>query len=135
MAPLFFFSREGEIEFNTAIIKQPSEDYFLICLRDDIFSYTIQRMSMGCFLSGCRPLEIHLPRISRFAKAGILHPEAQEIGGGQSRGPRGANCIRGRIFQLILTRVSVLTFFFPERECIGNYTGVNKKPFACQNPS
>ena len=38
----------------------------------------------------------------------------------QSRGPRGANC-RGGIFQFNPTRGSVLPFFFPKRECIGNY--------------
>ena len=35
--------------------------------------------------------------------------------------PLGANCLRGHIFQFIPTRGSVLPFFFPERECIGNY--------------
>ena len=71
--------------------------------------------------------------LRQFAPRGPRLPKDEAHG--QSRGPRGANCIRGRIFQFILTRVSVLTFFFPEREYIGNYTGVNKKPFACQNPS
>ena len=34
--------------------------------------------------------------------------------------PLGANCLRGHIFQFIPTWGSVLPFFFPERECIGN---------------
>ena len=37
----------------------------------------------------------------------------------QSRGPRGASCQGGCIFQFIRTRDSVLPFFFPET---GNYT-------------
>ena len=40
----------------------------------------------------------------------------------QSRGPRGANCRGGRIFQFIPTRGSVLPFYFPEQECIRNYS-------------
>ena len=43
-------------------------------------------------------------------------------------GPRAISMVegcklpKGRIFQFIATRGSVLTFFFPDRECIGNYT-------------
>ena len=37
----------------------------------------------------------------------------------QSRGPKGANCPGGCIFQFIPTRGSVLPFFFSEWECIG----------------
>ena len=35
--------------------------------------------------------------------------------------PRGANCRVGCIFQFLPTQGSILPFFFPERECIGNY--------------
>ena len=114
MAPLyktFFFSREGEIEFNTAIIKQPSEDYFPICLRDDIYSYTIQRMSMDYFLLGCMPLEIHLPRISRFAKAGILHPEGPGL-----QNPCKSRGLRGVYFPKSSQLETVYWHFFPEGE-------------------
>ena len=43
-----------------------------------------------------------------------------EIARRQSLRPRDANCLLGRIFQFIPTRGSVLPFFFPARECIGN---------------
>ena len=38
------------------------------------------------------------------------------------QGPRGAKCLRGHFFQFIPTKGSVLTFFFPGSECIGNHT-------------
>ena len=51
----------------------------------------------------------------------------------QTRGPRGANC-RGRcIFPSILTRGGVLPFFFPEQECIGNYTPNSRVVLAVYN--
>ena len=56
------------------------------------FQYTPaleKRMAIHC-LSGW---------IGKYAPLGNLHPSALEITLGQSLGPRGANCLRGRIFQ------------------------------------
>ena len=80
------------------------------CLRGN-FQYTPaleKRMAIHC---------LELGWIGKYAPWGNFHLEARKI-----RGPRGANCRRGRNFQFIPTRGSVLPFFFPERECIGNYT-------------
>ena len=69
---------------------------------------------INCWEEGC---------IGKYALWGNLHPERlpEDKAQGQSRGPRGANCRGRHIFQFIPTRGSVLPFFSPKRECIGNY--------------
>ena len=62
--------------------------------------------------------------LSRGGMCWKIHPLRQFA----PRGPRAISMVegcklpKGRIFQFIATRGSVLTFFFPDRECIGNYT-------------
>ena len=71
------------------------------CLKGN-FQYTPaleKRMAIHCLESGW---------IGKYAPLGNLHPSALEITLGQSLGPRGANCLRGRIFQYTPPLGSVL---------------------------
>ena len=85
--------------------------------------------SVHCREEGC--IGKYTPRGLRdFPRAGILHPEAQEIARGQSRGPMGAKSLpegnlegRGEcIFRYIPTRGSVRTFFHSLQGGIRSYT-------------
>ena len=72
--------------------------------------------------------------IGKYASLGNLHPLALEIALRQSLGPRGANCLRGRIFQYTPPLGSVLLQYIPPLGSVLVHSFIhNNRPHCCHH--